>query len=139
MTVETENREEVFPCRVCASPVFDDEIFCEACGARLTEPDHQAIRAASRGETDRDENDLGGMASITDRGNRPRNEDAMGAAAADGRFVAVVCDGVASTANPDLAAQAAATAALAVLEPLLHSWEWPENDAWADLMGRAFQ
>jgi serine/threonine protein phosphatase PrpC len=52
--------------------------------------------------------------------------------------MAVVCDGVASTANPHLAARAAADAVLAVLEPLLHVPEWPDSAAWQQLMSEAF-
>ena len=80
------------------------------------------------GPADRDEHDLGVIAGITDRGTRRhRNEDAFAIAAADGRFVAAVCDGVASTANPDQAARAAADTALAVLEPLLSAPDWPQD------------
>ena len=32
MSVDTELHEEVFPCRACGSPVFDDEFYCEGCG-----------------------------------------------------------------------------------------------------------
>jgi serine/threonine protein phosphatase PrpC len=57
------------------------------------------------------------MAAVTDRGKRHfRNEDAFAmAVAGDGRVVAVVCDGVSSTVDPDAASQAAADAALGVL------------------------
>jgi serine/threonine protein phosphatase PrpC len=139
MSVDTENREEVFPCHSCASPVFDDELFCEACGMRLSEPDDLGDQTALRRGTDREERDLGVMASVSDRGKRrPRNEDAMASATVGGRFAAVVCDGVASTANPDLAAQAAAHAAMAVLAPLLYAGEWPAGNAVDDLMNEAF-
>ena len=54
------------------------------------------------------------------------------------RFLAVVCDGVASTANPDQAAQAATAAALAVLEPLIYTPEWPGSDRLEEMLGEAF-
>jgi serine/threonine protein phosphatase PrpC len=60
---------------------------------------------------------------------RSRNEDAFAIAHAGDRSVVAVCDGVASTANGDQAARAAADAALEVLEPLLHAAEWPDDDA----------
>jgi serine/threonine protein phosphatase PrpC len=60
------------------------------------------------------------VAGVTDRGLRhPRNEDAMAlasAVAAGGPVaLAVVCDGVSSSANPDEASQAASQSALQVL------------------------
>jgi serine/threonine protein phosphatase PrpC len=58
-----------------------------------------------------------GVAAVSDKGRRHhRNEDAFALRREDGgRVVAVVCDGVSTTVNPDLASQAAADAALAVL------------------------
>ena len=83
--------------------------------------------------------DLGVVATVTDRGHRrPRNEDAMAIATADGRSVIVVCDGVASTANSHLASRAAADAALAVLERVLSTPKWPDASGIHDLMDAAF-
>src|SRR2546429_6137225 len=64
--------------------------------------------------------DLGPAAGVSDRGLRHhRNEDAMALAAEqapDGpAVVAVVCDGVSSSARPDEASQVAAQAGLPVL------------------------
>src|SRR5258707_6663665 len=69
---------------------------------------------------DHDEVDLGPAAGVSDRGLRHhRNEDAMALAAEqapDGpAVVAVVCDGVSSSARPAEASYAAARAALPVL------------------------
>ncbi len=69
---------------------------------------------------DRAEVDLGPAAGVSDKGLRHhRNEDAMALAAEqapDGpAVVAVVCDGVSSSARPDEASQAAAQASLPVL------------------------
>jgi serine/threonine protein phosphatase PrpC len=69
---------------------------------------------------DHAEVDLGTAAGVSDKGVRhQRNEDAMALAsgqAADGPVVvAVVCDGVSSSARPDEASRAAAAAALPVL------------------------
>ncbi len=135
----TEIDTSVLPCRACESPVFDDELFCESCGARVAgEQAAPAAREARRPE-ERQDCDLGTIAGVTDKGhNRPRNEDAMAIAAVGDRFVAVVCDGVASTANPHLAARAAADAVLAVLEPSLRLPEWPDSTAFQQLMSEAF-
>ncbi len=138
MSVGTDTDTGVVPCRACESPVFDDELFCEACGIRVFgEP--EAAPAAARPPSEREERDLGVVAAVTDRGHRrPRNEDAMAIATADGRSVVVVCDGVASTANSHLASRAAADAVLAVLEPTLYASRWPDPSSIRDLMDEAF-
>ena len=87
--------------------------FCEVCGADL---------AARRADAaDHVEVTVDGGAAVGDRGHvRARNEDAValgrtkGAGAPD-RVAAVVCDGVSSTRSSQLAARAAADAALEVL------------------------
>jgi serine/threonine protein phosphatase PrpC len=139
MTLGTETDADVTPCTACGSPVFDDETYCEACGSKQA-PGPTAVHASIvRPPAERDERDLIVMAALTDRGNRrARNEDTMAIAAADDRFVAVVSDGVASTANPHLAARAATDAALAVLEPLLYAPQWPDPGAMGVLLGEAF-
>jgi serine/threonine protein phosphatase PrpC len=103
------------------------------------EPATPAPGEFARRPEERQDLDLGAIAGVTDRGHhRPRNEDAMAIATAGDRFVAVVCDGVASTANPHLAARAAADAVLAVLEPSLHVSQWPDTAALQQLMNEAF-
>ena len=98
-----------------------------------------AGRSGAPGLAEREERDLGVVAAVTDRGHRrPRNEDAMAIATADGRSVVVVCDGVASTANSHLASRAAADAVLAVLEPMLYAPEWPDPSSIRILMDEAF-
>lgn len=69
---------------------------------------------------DHHEIDWGVAAVVSDRGHRHhRNEDA-GEVFVDGdRVAVVVCDGVSSTANPDQASAAAASAAVAVLREFL--------------------
>ena len=70
---------------------------------------------------DHSEVNLGPAAGVSDRGLRHhRNEDAMALAAEEQSpngpvVVAVVCDGVSSSARPDEASQAAVQAALPVL------------------------
>jgi len=78
---------------------------------------HMITNPSSR---DHAEVDLGPAAGVSDRGLRHhRNEDAMALSAEqapDGpAVVAVVCDGVSSSARPDEASQAVAQAALPVL------------------------
>ena len=140
MSLETEAREEIVPCARCQSPVFDDELFCEECGARAPGTADEEQSPVARRVTDRLEHDLGVMAAVSDRGHRRyRNEDAVAVAAAADRFVAVVGDGVASTANPDQASQAATAAALAVLEPLMYTPEWPGADRLEEILEEAFE
>jgi len=95
----------VVACPRCAVEAGADDRFCEVCGAQL--------------KGDRVEIALDGAAAISDRGHvRSRNEDAvaLGGTAADGTVAAVVCDGVSSTRSSELAARAAADAALDVLQ-----------------------
>jgi serine/threonine protein phosphatase PrpC len=126
-------------CQRCQSPVFHDELYCEACGSRAShesEPVHSSLTAVP---ADRDTTDLGSVAGLTDRGHRrQRNEDALAIAATGERCIAAVCDGVASTANPDQAAREAAATALSILEPLLSRAEWPASEL-AGLLGQAFE
>jgi serine/threonine protein phosphatase PrpC len=125
-------------CPRCQSPVFHDELYCEACGGKVSQDPEPAPGPSASVATDRETTDLGSIAGMTDRGRRrQRNEDALAIAAAGDRFIAAVCDGVASTANPDQAARAAADAALLVLEPLLGRAPWPASELDGELV-RAF-
>lgn len=97
-------------CIACGATEIDPDGFCTSCG-----------RAQPAGR-DRMECDLGAVAGVSDRGKqRARNEDSMafariGPATAPRAVVAVVCDGVASSVRADEASQAAADAALDVLD-----------------------
>jgi serine/threonine protein phosphatase PrpC len=105
------------PCPRCGtSPVAGDR-FCETCGANLRErPTATAPGAADHVEITLDEG-----AAVSDRGHvRTRNEDAVALKSVDAadaplRVAAVVCDGVSSVRSSELAARAAADAALDVL------------------------
>jgi serine/threonine protein phosphatase PrpC len=94
------------PCASCgadASQILDG--YCGVCGMKQPAPRDHTELAHDR------------AAAVSDRGRKHyRNEDAF-ALYVDGDrpVVAVVCDGVSSTVNPDIASQAAADAALAVL------------------------
>lgn len=91
-------------CPSCENDGEPVEGYCGACGMRLPAPrDHQEL-------------DLDGAAGVTDKGMRHhRNEDAMAVFVGAGFVAALVCDGVSSTVNPDVASQAAADAACAIL------------------------
>ena len=94
-------------CAACGGAVAEDG-YCGTCGARAAGPrDHVVEQPASW------------VAAVCDRGIRhPRNEDAV-AVAADPepgtRAVLVVCDGVSSSIDSDVASLAGARAARNVL------------------------
>lgn len=95
------------PCGNCGGSTFQDG-YCSTCGApAVKERDHWQEQPAPW------------VAGTTDRGIRHhRNEDAMALSAGEqpgGRAVLVVCDGVSSSMDPDLASLAAARAARDVL------------------------
>jgi serine/threonine protein phosphatase PrpC len=96
------------PCRSCGGVVGDDG-YCLTCGTKAAKPrDHFSEQPATW------------VAMTCDRGIRHhRNEDA-GALAADAepgsRAILVVCDGVSSSTDSDVASLAAAKAARDVLE-----------------------
>jgi serine/threonine protein phosphatase PrpC len=96
------------PCRSCGGTVGADG-YCETCGTKAAKPrDHFEEQPAPW------------VAGVCDRGIRhSRNEDAM-AIAADAepgsRALLVVCDGVSSSLDSDVASLAAARAAREVLE-----------------------
>jgi serine/threonine protein phosphatase PrpC len=85
------------PCSDCGNSTFTDE-YCTGCGHRRAEPD-------------RDEALLGAMALITDRGlHHARNEDAAAAGIVSDAVAVVVCDGVSTSGEAQLAAVAASKA-----------------------------
>ena len=108
------------PCPRCGSSVFEEERFCEACGASTAPAPRRGPPPAplpSERVEGPVEVDLDAVGGVTDRGyRRARNEDALAGAAGVGWSAAVVCDGVASTSNAHLASRVAARTALAVLE-----------------------
>jgi serine/threonine protein phosphatase PrpC len=132
-------------CPVCGEPTGATDSFCESCGAELAPPAVsdggsgaprtcetcrsgrigadgycESCGRKARSGRDHQEVDLGLVAGVTDRGLRHhRNEDAMALATADTAagpaVVAVVCDGVSTSARPDEASVAAVQAAARVL------------------------
>ncbi|MFC0628878.1 PP2C family protein-serine/threonine phosphatase [Kribbella deserti] len=106
-TVEVPVNAAVQPCRSCGGVVGDDG-YCQTCGTKAAKPrDHF------------DEQPAAWVAMTCDRGIRHhRNEDAaaLDADAEPGsRAVLVVCDGVSSSTDSDVASLAAAKAARDVL------------------------
>jgi serine/threonine protein phosphatase PrpC len=91
------------PCTDCGNDAFSDG-YCTECGHRRAAPD-------------RDEAQLGVMALVTDRGlHHARNEDAAAAGVVTGvpgqreASAIVVCDGVSTSGEPQVAAVAASKA-----------------------------
>lgn len=104
--------------------------------------------AIPRTESDRDEAAIGGIAVVTDRGiTHARNEDAAAAgiltAVPDGlegpshAIAVVVCDGVSSSINPQVASAAAAQAGLASILDVLASSGDPTAAMFAGLAAAA--
>ncbi|HET7488141.1 MAG TPA: protein phosphatase 2C domain-containing protein [Acidimicrobiales bacterium] len=138
MTTETTLR-----CPSCGAAAVPGDRFCEACGADLPDPEaaveqQQGPACPSCGAeaaavadgycgvcgmrqpatADHVEAGGAGAGAVSDRGKRHhRNEDAFALHVDEGggRVLAVVCDGVSTTVDPDEASRAAADAALAAL------------------------
>ncbi len=131
-------------CRACGASVPEDDKFCEECGASLAEPeagphcpkcgagqsqmDAEGFCSACgfrREERGRDHLEISlsaRFAAVTDRGLRHhRNEDAVALVDAEdpARFAMIVCDGVSSVTDPDLASAAAADRSRAALQEAL--------------------
>ncbi|WP_425309134.1 protein phosphatase 2C domain-containing protein [Ammonicoccus fulvus] len=102
-------------CERCAAPLAPEAAFCEVCGGAVaaTLPDELGDRLHFG------QSPASWVAGVCDRGAaRERNEDAMAMAAvepAGSHAALVVCDGVTSAENSDVASLAAARAALAIL------------------------
>jgi serine/threonine protein phosphatase PrpC len=93
--------ELVLVCPGCATAALADDEFCERCGTALGDR-----RDAGR---DHVEVDAGTAGGVSDRGRvHRRNEDALYVAATGTTAVAVVCDGVSSSAAPQVASTIAA-------------------------------
>ena len=107
-------------CESCPSSRVSADGYCESCGSKV-----QSGR-------DHEEADLRMVAGVTDRGRRHhRNEDAMALAVTGTQtgpaVVAVVCDGVSSSAHPDEASLAAVRAAARVLLTAVRTGDDPRT------------
>ncbi len=114
---QTDEQASRPPCLECGGVVGEDG-YCTQCGTKAPSPrDHFEERPAPW------------VAGICDRGVRhTRNEDAMALAVEGERAVLVVCDGVSSSEDSDVASLAAAKAALEVLRtPLPKGLGVPES------------
>lgn len=111
----------VVPCAECGGVVGPDG-YCEQCGMKAPrERDHFREEPAA------------GVVGVSDRGIRHhRNEDAMALSASNSRAVLVVCDGVSSSIDSDVASLAGARAARDVLRP-----GWPAGMGTPDSMEAA--
>ena len=94
----------VVRCGSCGATEPPIDGYCSTCGAKAGDPrDHEVISYP-------------GVGGVSDRGKRHhRNEDAMAVAVEPGVVFAVVCDGVSTTVDPQVASLAAVTAARAEL------------------------
>ena len=93
-------------CPRCGEPAPMEDRFCEACGERL------APVAEGGGDGGQHEIDAGDAAGLTHRGLvKPENQDALYLGYANGRLIAVVCDGVSTSVAAADAARIACTAA----------------------------
>ncbi|MEI2819228.1 MAG: protein phosphatase 2C domain-containing protein [Marmoricola sp.] len=92
------------PCSECGGVVSDDG-YCDTCGAKAPSERDHFVEAPSDW-----------VAGVCDRGRaHPRNEDAMALHCDAARAVLVVCDGVSSSQDSDVASLAGAKAARDVL------------------------
>jgi len=91
-------------CPSCGDEGEPVEGYCGVCGTKLPAPrDHHEMV-------------LEGAAGVSDKGKRHhRNEDAMAIFVGDDFVAGVVCDGVSTSVDPDVASQVAVDAACAVL------------------------
>jgi serine/threonine protein phosphatase PrpC len=121
-------RGEDLGCPRCRETIRPGDRFCEACGAPIEAGAGSSEDAGTDGPPvpgppadgrEHREIAFADLVGITDRGlRRGRNEDAlaMDRVESQGARIMVVCDGVSTSAEPALASQAAADAALAHLK-----------------------
>ena len=116
--------------RCACGGTFDTDGWCDQCGQRApSERDHLVVAISPR------------LSAVCDKGrHHPRNEDAVALAEVGCRLVLVVCDGVSSTTDSDVAAVAAANASrdvLAVAPPPDSESPAARVEYYSDLMSTA--
>lgn len=116
-------RAAAVPCPACGGEVAADG-YCLECGARApVGRDHVVERAAPH------------VAGVSDVGvRRRRNEDALALGVVGGTTVLVVCDGVSTAPDSDVASLAAAGAARDVLVAGVRDAPEPDAAAWSRLL-----
>jgi serine/threonine protein phosphatase PrpC len=101
----------VLSCPACGATAEPEDLYCEACGWTLGAPS-----PAATADQDHVEADRGPAAGVSDRGlHHRRNEDAFRLESVADAIVAVVCDGVSTSAAPELASRRAVDAAARIL------------------------
>lgn len=139
-------------CTACATEVPDEDLFCENCGEKLSQPEGPIERCACgapaseadeegfcqacgrrvrRPASDHIEQVISPeCAAVSDRGLRhEHNEDRFALVAADDCWGLVVCDGVSATRNPEAASSAVAETVGSFLERGLMARQEQELDA----------
>src|SRR5919199_1428746 len=131
-------------CEECGTPLTADSAIpkvtggCEKCGAGPEEIDAEGFCSNCGFRNQTRENDRieitrsPNLAGVSDRGLRHhRNEDYLACATVDGKnaYVLVVCDGVSSAQDPDLAAIAAADGACMALTAAVEKGEMKQEEA----------
>jgi PPM family protein phosphatase len=101
-------------CQKCGAPPdrIDAERYCGDCGSRQLPLSHDPLELQPAPH----------LAGVSDRGHRHQhNEDAIALKFIDDRTaIIVVCDGVSSSQQPELASQAAANACVEAIDRALH-------------------
>jgi PPM family protein phosphatase len=144
-------------CPLCAAQLPDDDLFCEDCGVRLNSPAEAPVnsaeppacscgaasseidadafcsrcgRRARRPATDHLETALSPIcAAVTDRGlKHARNEDRFGVRQCGDGYALVVCDGVSSSRDAELASSAVASVVADFLARTLRNSTAPERE-----------
>ncbi|MFT7474990.1 MAG: serine/threonine protein phosphatase PrpC [Verrucomicrobiales bacterium] len=99
-------------CEACGASVGPACVDCGAAQDQIVEEYCGQCGRKQPGERDHLSEDLGKIVAVTDRGKRHhQNEDAFAIGTSGDVLIAVVCDGVSSTDDPEVASLAAAIAA----------------------------
>lgn len=136
MTASTAAAGAEATCPACSEPLLPGDRYCESCGHDLlADPAVVRVTCAHCGEQtevvdgycshcgmkqpsprDHLERSWTAVGAVTDKGRaHHRNEDAMAVVVEAARVIALVCDGTSTSVDSDVASQAAADAAVAVL------------------------
>ncbi len=118
-------------CEECGTAI-PKEAGCEKCGAGVKEIDGDGycLNCGFRREKERDHFEVSlhlSFAGVSDRGlKHHRNEDYLALATVNNSQILVVCDGISSSTQPDVASQVAAISACQALTTAMQQGEHPE-------------